>query len=128
MEQKVLSVIGTAYRATVEEQDDTILWLTHMLKTAGVDMTVLLRANAVNYAVRGQDSSGLRFGKLEVLHPPKLDADVAALLDHDVPVYYVTDDARTRGIAPTALIDRVQPVPADDLPSLFADYQQVWLW
>ena len=128
VEQKVLSVIGTAYRATVEEQDDTVLWLTHMLKSAGLDMAVLLRANAVNYTVRGQDSSGLRFGKLEVLHPPKLDADLAALLDHGVPVYYVADDARTRGIAPTAVIDGVQSVSADDLPSLFADYEQVWLW
>ncbi len=128
VERKVLSVIGTAYRATVEEQDDTVLWLTHMLKSAGLDMAVLLRANAVNYTVRGQDSSGLRFGKLEVPHPPKLDADLAALLDHGVPVYYVADDARTRGIAPTAVIDGVQSVSADDLPSLFADYEQVWLW
>ena len=128
MEQKILSVIGTAYRATVEEQDDTILWLTHMLKSSGLEMSVLLRANAVNYAVRGQDASGLRFGELEVLNPPKLDADLAALLDHDVPVYYVADDARTRGIAPTALIDGVQCIPADDLPSLFERYEQVWFW
>lgn len=128
MEQKVLSVIGTAYRATVEEQDDTILWLTHMLKSSGLDVSVLLRANAVNYAVRGQDASGLRFGELEVLHPPKLDADLAALLDHDVPVYYVADDARTRGIEPTTVIDGVQCIPADDLPSLFERYEQVWLW
>ncbi|MDP9465407.1 MAG: DsrE family protein [Actinomycetota bacterium] len=128
MEQKVLSIIGTAYRATIEEQDDTVLWLTHMLKTAGLDIAVLLRANAVNYAVRGQDASGLQFGKLEVLHPPTLDADLAALLDHNVPVYYVADDALTRGIAATTVIDGVQPVPADDLPSLFERYEQVWLW
>ncbi len=128
MEQKVLSIIGTAYRATIEEQDDTILWLTHMLKTAGLDIAVLLRANAVNYAVRGQDASGLSFGKLEVVHPPTLDADLAALLDHNVPVYYVADDAQTRGIAPTTVIDGVQSVPADGLPSLFERYGQVWLW
>ena len=128
MEQKVLSIIGTAYRATVEEQDDTILWLTHMLKTSGLDVEVLLRANAVNYAVRGQDASGLRFGKLEVQNPPALDADLAALLDHGVPVYYVADDANTRGIAPATVVDGVQPVSADDLPSLFERYGQVWFW
>jgi hypothetical protein len=128
MEQKVLSIIGTAYRATVEEQDDTILWLTHMLKSSGLDVSVLLRANAVNYAVRGQDASGLRFGELGVLHPPKLDADLAALLDHDVPVYYVADDARTRGIEPSTVIDGIKCIPADDLPSLFERYEQVWLW
>ena len=128
MTTKVLSVIGTAYRATVEEQDDTILWLTHMLKSSGLDMAVLLRSNAVNYAVRGQDASGLQFGKLEVLHPPMLDADLTALLDHDVPVYYVTDDAQARGIAPATVIDGVQPIAGDTLPTLFERYEQVWFW
>jgi hypothetical protein len=99
-----------------------------MLQTAGLDMTILLRANAVNYAVRGQDSSGLRFGKLDVAHPPALDADLAALIDHDVPVYYVADDAHTRGIAPATMIDGVQPVQADDLATLFELYEQIWLW
>ncbi len=128
MTTKVLSVVGTAYRATIEEQDDTILWLTHMLKSSGLDMAVLLRSNAVNYAVRGQDASGLQFGKLEVLHPPMLDADLAALLDHDVPVYYVADDARQRGIAPATVIDGAQSIGAEDLPTLFAGYEQVWWW
>ena len=128
MTTKVLSIIGTAYRATIEEQDDTTLWLTHMVKSAGLDIAVLLRANAVNYAVRGQDASGLRFGKLEVLHPSALDADLAALLDHDVPVYYVAEDARTRGISPTTMIDGVQSVPAGDLTTMFEQYEQVWLW
>jgi predicted peroxiredoxin len=128
MAQRILSVIGTAYRGTVEEQDDTVLWLTHMLKTNGLDVSILLRANAVNYAVRGQDASGLRFGNVAVEHPPRLDADLAALLDHGVAVLYDEDDARVRGIAGDRLIDGVEGVAASDVPDLFHSFEQVWLW
>ena len=128
MTTKVLSIISTPYRATVEEQDDTILWFTSMCSTAGLDVTVLLESGAVSYLVRGQDASGLRFGAAEVVHPPRLDEDLEDLLARGVPVRYVADDAAERGIAGAGLVPGATPVDRAALPALFADFDQVWRW
>lgn len=123
-----ISIIETAYRATLEEQDDTVLWLTHMLKNNGLDMAVLLRANAVNYAVSGQDASGLRFGDLEVRHPPAIDRDVHALLGKGVPVYYVREDLKDRGISDTELVEGVKAISRREVPGILGGYDHVWHW
>ncbi|HEV8297420.1 MAG TPA: hypothetical protein VGQ20_08985 [Acidimicrobiales bacterium] len=124
----VLNIIETPYRATIEEQDDTILWLANMMKRGGLDVTVLLRASAVNYGVNGQDASGLRIGDIEIVHPPTIDRDVAGLLQAGVAVYFVEEDAAERGIREDTLIDGMKPVKRRQLPSLLEGYEQVWHW
>lgn len=47
---KALQIVEAAYRATIEELDDTIVWLTHAMNDAGGNLDLLLRADAVNYA------------------------------------------------------------------------------
>src|SRR5262245_24069264 len=128
MTKRVLSIVGAAYRGTVEEQDDTILWLMNMCSTAGLDVSILLSGNAVNYAVRGQDASGLAFGDVTVAHPPALDNDLADLVAAGVPVHYVADDAAERGIADERLIAGLKPVRSHDLPQLLAQADLVWRW
>lgn len=125
---KVLSIAETGYRATVEEQDDTILWLNGMFAGAGLDVTLLLRANAVNYTVKGQDASGLSFGGVEMSHAPRLDKDVADLAANGVDVYYVSEDAADRGIGNVDMVDGVQPVSRADLPGFVDGFDQIWHW
>ena len=125
---KILSIVETAYRATIEEQDDTILWFNHILKIAGAEITLVLRANAVNYAVRGQDASGLRFGALSQSHPPKIDNDVTALIEKGVPVYVVNEDATERGVSEAELVCGVQRISRRMLPKFLDQFDHVWHW
>jgi len=128
MAKKVLSIIATAYRATLEEQDDTIVWLTHAIRGAGADLDVLLRGNAVNYTVKGQDASGLAFGGRRQTQPPRIVEDVAKLITKGVRVFLVEEDLVERGVERPDLIAGVEPVPRAGLPKLFAAYDQVWHW
>ena len=125
---KVLNIIEAAYRGTLEEQDDTIVWLTHALKGAGADVDVLLRGNAVNYAVRAQDAAGLVFGGLAQTQPPRLADDLAALGPKGAQVFVVEDALAERGIEHEELIDGVKFIPRPELAALFAGYDQIWHW
>ena len=125
---KILNVIEVAYRAVIEEQDDTVVWFTHAMKGGGADVHVLLRGNAVSYAVKGQDASGLTFGGKAQTQPPALAEDVAKLVGKGVDVYIVEDDAAERGLERTDLIPGLKPVSRSGLPKLFAQFDRVWHW
>lgn len=125
---KILNIVETAYRATIEEQDDTVLWLTHMLKNAGADISVILRANAVNYAVKGQDASGLSFGEAKMAHAPEIDKDLEKMIDKGILVYVVDEDAKDRGLSDGELIGGVKNIKREALPELIDQHDQVWHW
>ena len=128
MSKRVLNVIGSAYRATLEEQDDTIVWLTHAMKGAGADLDVVLRGNAVNYAVQGQNAEGIAFGEWRQTQPPRVDEQVAKLAAKGVRVFIVEEDLAERGVTRTELIGGVEPVTRAGLAALLDGYDQVWTW
>ena len=71
---QVLHIVDQAYRATVEEQDDTVLWFAQVLRGADANVALLLRGSAVNYLVFRQDASGLAFGGWKQVQPPRVAA------------------------------------------------------
>ena len=125
---KILSVVERAYHGTLEEQDDTILWMSHILKNAGADISVLLRSNAVNYAVKGQDASGITIGGVALSNPPKLDQDVESLIGAGVVTYVVQEDVQDRGINQAELVSGVTMVSRDGLADLFDGHDSIWHW
>ena len=124
----ILNVVERAYHGTLEEQDDTILWITAAMKNAGGDMQILLRGNAVNYAVKGQDASGLSIGGVALRVAPALEKDIEELLKKGVKVHAVAEDLKKRGVDKGALISGVQIVSQKDTLDLWDSASAVWHW
>jgi sulfur relay (sulfurtransferase) DsrF/TusC family protein len=125
---KVLQVIETAYRATLEEQDDTVVWITHAMRDAGAELGVLLCGNAVSYAAAKQDATGLRIGTWRQTQPPGLPRDLARLLSKQVPVYCVREDLAERGLREPAVIGGLAVISRAQIAQLFGQFDQVWHW
>ncbi|MEW6268629.1 MAG: DsrE family protein [Thermodesulfobacteriota bacterium] len=128
MAKRILSIVETAYRATLEEQDDTVLWLAHAMRDAGAELTVLLRGNAVAYAARGQDASGLAIGDRPQRSQPRIDVDLETLAAKGVPVLAVEEDLAERGVERSELVRGVELVARASLARLAAAHDQVWHW
>lgn len=125
---KTLNIIEGAYRATLEEQDDTVVWITAAMRKAGAPIDVLLTGNAVNYAVEGQNAGGLRLGTWEQTQPPRLARDVEELARGGATVYVLADDAAERGLEATDLSSAVTPIARTRLADLVGRYERVWHW
>ena len=125
---KALNIIETGYRATLEEQDDPGVWLAYTLKSAGADVDVLLRGNAVNYAVKDQDAGGLQYGAWRQTQPPRLAENIASLTSKGVGVFIVSEDLQERGLGGVPLIEGLTPVTRNGIARLLGKYDQVWHW
>ena len=129
MAKKTLNIVECAYRAVMEEQDDTILWLLAAMRGAGADHTVVLRGNAVNYAVAGQGAPGLAIGAWKQTQAPRMDHDLVDLIEkRKIPVFVIAEDLAVRGIDRGELVPGVQLLSATMLPKQMAEYELISHW
>jgi sulfur relay protein TusB/DsrH len=124
---KILNIVENAYRATLEEQDDTVLWLSRALKGAGADLSVVLRGNAVNYAVP-QACPELKLGTAAIKHPARPHEDLAKLRAKGANVYVVQEDLEDRGIGTERCVADAIPISRARLVDLLMEHDQVWHW
>jgi predicted peroxiredoxin len=128
MTKKTLTIIETAYRGTLEEQDDTVIWITTAMKGSGGDFTVLLRGNAVNYAVKGQKAPALAFGEWRQQNPADIAADVQRMQGKGVEIYVVEEDVAARGLERSDLLEGVKGVARGQIARMVDQHDRVWYW
>jgi sulfur transfer complex TusBCD TusB component (DsrH family) len=129
MAKKTLNIVESAYRAVMEEQDDTILWLLAAMQASGAEHSVVLRGNAVNYAVAGQGAPGLTIGGWQQSVAPRMDADVVDLVEtRKIPVFVIEEDLAARGIEHGELVPGVALLSVKMLPQRMSEYEIVTHW
>ncbi len=124
---KILNIVETAYRATLEEQDDTVLWLSRALVNAGGELSLLLRGNAVNYIVR-QECPALTIGSIGINRPANPNEDIARLQEKGVKVYVVEAAIEDRGIDRRNCIAGVEMIRGNQIAAVMEAHDQVWHW
>lgn len=125
---KVLQVVEQAFRTLVEEQDDTILWLTRSMKGAGAELSVLLAGHAAYYAVQQQRQPVLTVGSWQQTEPAAITGDLDALAASGVAIFVVREDLAERGLAELPVRVGVEVVDRATLPQLYDGADQVWQW
>lgn len=124
----VLNIVSSGYRATIEEQDDTVVWISHAMRNAGADIDLLLRGAASNYPVAGQTVEPVALGGRVQQHGSDVHGQIRQLVDSGARIYVVNEDLEKRGIAPDRLIEGVGVLDASAVPELLTGYDQVWHW
>ena len=125
---QTLHIVDQAYRATLEEQDDPVLWFVQVLRGVEADVSVLLRGSAVNYLVFRQDASGIAFGEWRQSQPPRMAAAIVELISNRAPVHVVEDDLAERGIRARDCIAGFQTIPRARIGELVEQFDRVWQW
>ena len=128
MTKRVLSIIETAYRACQEEQDDAGLWFSAAVQAAGVELSILLKGNAVGYAHGGHATQPLTLGGGTVPHPFDPTADIERMAGRGVAFYLVREDAEERGLDAETRLPSVEPIARERLPELFESHGAIWHW
>ena len=126
--KKILNIVTKSFRATLEEQDDTVVWLVHTLKANGADVDLLLRGSSVVYGLKGQNPPTMRIGSWMQKNSPRFERDLKMLSDKGISLFYLEEDAEKLGIQKTDLMENCQPVSKKTLPALFSNYEHVWQW
>lgn len=125
---RVLNIVCSAYRATLEEQDDTVLWITQVLRRAGAEVDLLLRASAANYVVKDQHVSPLNIGGRVQRHAPDVHQQVKELAESGANIIVLEEDLQQYGHLGCPKLPEARIVGSGELPSLFSGYDAVWHW
>ena len=127
MPKKILSVLAHTEYGNLEDSDIG-LFASAFSSVAGQPLTLLLREDAVNYTVRGQDGTGIKIAGTAVQPGFLIETDLLSCKESNIPVYAVQEDLDKHGIKRDELIAGVQLLSKKELGKFVDQFDTVWNW
>jgi sulfur transfer complex TusBCD TusB component (DsrH family) len=127
MAKKILSVLSHTEYGNLEDSDIG-LFASAFAPVTGSQMTMLLTEDAVNYAVRGQDGTGIKIAGGTVQPGFLIETDLKSVQEAKIPVYAFKEDLDQRGISPGELIPGVKLMSRQEFGKLVDQFDTVWNW
>lgn len=127
MPKKILSVLAHTEYGNLEDSDIG-LFASAFSSVAGQSLTLLLREDAVSYAVRGQDGTGIKIAGAVVQPGFLIETDLKSVQQANIPVYAIREDVEARGIKKDELIEGVQLLSQTELGKFVDQFDTVWNW
>lgn len=127
MPKKILSVLSHTEYGNLEDSDIG-LFASAFASVAGQQLSLLLREDAINYAVRGQDGTGIKIAGTVVQPGFLIETDLTSVQQAKIPVYAIREDMAERGVREDELIAGVQLLSAKELGKLVDQFDTVWNW
>ena len=125
----LLCICDQGYRASVEEQDDTVVWMAHMLqKQDDTSATLLLRGSAVNYANKAQRSVPVTFGEWTQKQPADFPRDLSRFVGDGGRVFALAEDLDSHGLSEGDLVEGVQILSGQGIAALVIEHDHVSFW
>ena len=127
MAKRILSILSHTEYGNLEDSDIG-LFASAFAPVAGQQLALLLREDAVNYAVRGQDGTGIKVAGTPIQPGFLIETDLRSVNQSNIPVYVVREDVEERGIKPNELIDSVKLMSAKEVGKLVDQFDTIWNW
>lgn len=128
MAKSSLAILERAFRGGLEEQYGHILWLSRIMKAMGAPTSVMLKGDAVCYALGAQKRQSIIVGDRRVSGISHHASGAMALIRDQVPLFVWAPDAERLGLQVGEFVDGVQLVDEADWPSLVIRHDCVWYW
>ncbi|MFQ5827905.1 MAG: DsrE family protein [Candidatus Methylomirabilia bacterium] len=127
MPKKILSLLSHTEYGNLEDSDIG-LFASAFAPVAGQQLALVLREDAVNYAIRGQVGTGIKIAGVPVQPGFLIETDVRSVQQTKIPVYAIREDLEERGIKADELIEGVRLLGSNELGELVDEFDTVWNW